>query len=62
METDAPEKLHVVIGTSQAWIMVVEALKNLASGGRIVISTIRNLALCELMEGKIRGAKVMLMD
>ncbi|MBN1613317.1 MAG: zinc-dependent alcohol dehydrogenase family protein [Deltaproteobacteria bacterium] len=120
-EADAPERLHAVIDTTPAWKPVVEALKNLAAGGRLVINAIRkeeadktellrlnypehlwmekeiksvanvargdigeflqlaaeipirpeveefplaeaNSALCELKDGRIRGAKVLRMD
>jgi propanol-preferring alcohol dehydrogenase len=37
----APEKLDAIIDTTPAWKPVVEALKNLASGGRLVINAIR---------------------
>jgi len=37
----APEKLHAMIDTTPAWKPVVEALKNLESGGRLVINAIR---------------------
>ncbi|MHB8909155.1 MAG: zinc-dependent alcohol dehydrogenase family protein [Syntrophales bacterium] len=36
-----PEKLQAVIDTTPAWKPVVEALKNLAPGGRLVINAIR---------------------
>lgn len=36
-----PEKLHAVIDTTPAWKPVVEALKNLLPGGRLVINAIR---------------------
>ncbi|PKN70355.1 MAG: alcohol dehydrogenase [Deltaproteobacteria bacterium HGW-Deltaproteobacteria-12] len=36
-----PQKLHAVIDTTPAWKPVVEALKNLAPGGRLVINAIR---------------------
>ncbi|MCF6148748.1 MAG: zinc-dependent alcohol dehydrogenase family protein [Candidatus Kuenenia sp.] len=36
-----PEKLHCVIDTTPVWKPVVEALKNLESGGRLVINAIR---------------------
>ena len=38
---EAPEKLHCIIDTTPAWEPVVEALKNLESGGRLVINAIR---------------------
>ena len=38
---DSPEKLHCVIDTTPAWKPVVEALKNLRPGGRLVINAIR---------------------
>ena len=37
----APEKLDSIIDTTPAWKPVVEALKNLKSGGRLVINAIR---------------------
>jgi propanol-preferring alcohol dehydrogenase len=40
--TDAPpQKLDAIIDTTPAWMPVVEALKNLAPGGRLVINAIR---------------------
>ncbi|MBI3650421.1 MAG: zinc-dependent alcohol dehydrogenase family protein [Acidobacteria bacterium] len=41
----APEKLHAVIDTTPVWRPVVEALRNLAPGGRLVINAIRKEAL-----------------
>jgi propanol-preferring alcohol dehydrogenase len=38
---EAPEKLDCIIDTTPAWKPVVEALKNLESGGRLVINAIR---------------------
>ena len=40
-EEESPEKLHCVIDTTPAWKPIVEALKNLESGGRLVINAIR---------------------
>jgi len=37
----APEKLNGIIDTTPVWKPVVEAMKNLASGGRLVINAIR---------------------
>jgi len=37
----SPEKLHAVIDTTPAWRPVVEALKNLERGGRLVVNAIR---------------------
>jgi propanol-preferring alcohol dehydrogenase len=37
----APEKLNAVIDTTPAWLPVLEALKNLAPAGRLVINAIR---------------------
>jgi propanol-preferring alcohol dehydrogenase len=37
----APEKLDCIIDTTPAWKPVVEALQNLAPGGRLVINAIR---------------------
>ncbi|MEJ2023628.1 MAG: zinc-dependent alcohol dehydrogenase family protein [Deltaproteobacteria bacterium] len=37
----APERLHAVIDTTPVWKPVVEAMKNLESGGRLVINAIR---------------------
>jgi propanol-preferring alcohol dehydrogenase len=36
-----PERLHCVIDTTPAWAPIVEALKNLEPGGRLVINAIR---------------------
>jgi len=36
-----PEKLHAVIDTTPAWKPVVEAMKHLVRGGRLVINAIR---------------------
>ncbi|NLL58783.1 MAG: zinc-dependent alcohol dehydrogenase family protein [Firmicutes bacterium] len=38
---EPPEKLNCIIDTTPAWKPVVEALKNLQSGGRLVINAIR---------------------
>jgi len=38
---NSPEKLHSIIDTTPAWKPVVEALKNLECGGRLVINAIR---------------------
>jgi propanol-preferring alcohol dehydrogenase len=38
---EAPEKLRSIIDTTPAWKPVVEALKNLEPGGRLVINAIR---------------------
>lgn len=38
---DSPEKLDRIIDTTPAWTPVVEALKNLEPGGRLVINAIR---------------------
>jgi len=43
-ENFAPERLDAVIDTTPAWKPVVEALKNLAPGGRLVINAIRKEA------------------
>jgi propanol-preferring alcohol dehydrogenase len=40
-EDSSPEKLDAIIDTTPVWKPVVEALKNLASGGRLVINAIR---------------------
>ena len=40
-EEEPPEKLAGIIDTTPAWKPVVEALKNLESGGRLVINAIR---------------------
>lgn len=37
----APEKLHSIIDTTPVWSPIVEALKNLEKGGRLVINAIR---------------------
>lgn len=41
IEEKAPEKLEAIIDTTPAWGPVVEALKNLNSGGRLIINAIR---------------------
>ncbi len=43
-EATAPEKLDAIIDTTPAWKPVVEALRNLAPGGRLVINAIRKEA------------------
>ena len=40
-EENSPEKLDCIIDTTPVWKPVVEALKNLRSGGRLVINAIR---------------------
>jgi len=40
-EAMAPQKLHAIIDTTPVWKPVVEAMKNLESGGRLVINAIR---------------------
>jgi alcohol dehydrogenase, propanol-preferring len=40
-EEESPEKLDCMIDTTPVWNPVVEALKNLKSGGRLVINAIR---------------------
>lgn len=40
-----PEKLHSIIDTTPVWKPVVEALRNLAPGGRLVINAIRKEAI-----------------
>jgi len=37
----SPEKLHAIIDTTPVWKPIVEALKNLLPGGRLVINAIR---------------------
>ena len=41
IEDESPEKLVCIIDTTPVWKPVVEALKNLESGGRLVINAIR---------------------
>ena len=41
IEETAPEKLHAIIDTTPVWKPVVEALRSLAPGGRLVINAIR---------------------
>jgi propanol-preferring alcohol dehydrogenase len=41
IEDESPEKLHCAIDTTPVWRPVVEALKNLERGGRLVINAIR---------------------
>lgn len=43
-EDEAPEPLDCIIDTTPAWKPVVEALRNLAPGGRLVINAIRKEA------------------
>ncbi len=43
-EATAPEKLDAIIDTTPAWKPVVEALRSLAPGGRLVINAIRKEA------------------
>lgn len=38
---EAPEKLNAIIDTTPAWLPILEALKNLAPDGRLVINAIR---------------------
>ena len=38
---EAPERLNCIIDTTPAWTPIVEALKNLERGGRLVINAIR---------------------
>ncbi len=37
----SPEKLHAIIDTTPVWKPVVEALKNLNPGGRLVVNAVR---------------------
>ena len=39
--SEPPEKLHAIIDTTPAWGPVVEAMKNLKPGGRLVVNAIR---------------------
>ncbi|HEY3277158.1 MAG TPA: zinc-dependent alcohol dehydrogenase family protein [Syntrophorhabdaceae bacterium] len=41
IEDHSPEKLHAIIDTTPAWKPVLESLKNLHKGGRLVINAIR---------------------
>lgn len=41
-QDEAPERLHSIIDTTPAWTPIVEALRNLESGGRLVINAIRH--------------------
>jgi propanol-preferring alcohol dehydrogenase len=41
MEEESPERLHAVIDTTPAWRPLIEALRNLEKGGRLVINAIR---------------------
>ena len=40
-DAEPPEKLHAIIDTTPAWTPVIDALKNLEPGGRLVINAIR---------------------
>ncbi len=41
IEDTAPEPLHAIIDTTPVWKPIVEALRNLAPGGRLVVNAIR---------------------
>ncbi|MBU1661097.1 MAG: zinc-dependent alcohol dehydrogenase family protein [Chloroflexi bacterium] len=41
IEATSPQKLHAIIDTTPVWKPVVEALRNLDSGGRLVVNAIR---------------------
>jgi alcohol dehydrogenase, propanol-preferring len=41
IEDDPPEKLHAIIDTTPAWRPIIESMKNLRKGGRLVINAIR---------------------
>jgi len=41
IEDESPEKLRCIIDTTPAWKPILESLKNLESGGRLVINAIR---------------------
>ena len=51
-DESAPEKLNAIIDTTPAWRPIVQALANLARGGRLVINAIRkeNADKAELLE------------
>jgi len=40
IDEDSPEKLDCIIDTTPAWLSVIESLKNLEPGGRLVINVI----------------------
>ena len=40
IDEDSPEKLDCIIDTTPAWLSVIESLKNLEPGGRLVINAI----------------------
>lgn len=40
-QSESPEKLNSIIDTTPVWLPIVEALKNLKTGGRLVINAIR---------------------
>jgi len=40
-EAESPEKLNAIIDTTPVWTPTIEALKNLAPGGRLVLNAIR---------------------
>ena len=44
IDEESPEKLNCVIDTTPAWKPIIEALKNLEAGGRLVINAIRKEA------------------
>lgn len=41
IKSPAPEKLHAIIDTTPVWLPVIESLKKLRAGGRLVINAIR---------------------
>ncbi len=41
IEEPSPQRLHAIIDTTPAWMPVVESLRNLRKGGRLVINAIR---------------------
>lgn len=51
-EEESPEKLAAIIDTTPVWKPVIESLKNLEPGGRLVINAIRKEEIdkCALME------------
>ena len=40
LKRDSPEKLDCIIDTTPEWLSVIETLKNLEPGGRLVINAI----------------------
>lgn len=53
----APEKMHAIIDTTPAWLPIVEGLRNLAPGGRLVVNAIRKEATDQDALGRLDYAR-----